>query len=207
MEDNFRNLLIILSGIVIGAIFVHGLWTIRKQKNPYKLKTSKEKVEPLTRNFDGSGFDQDGVGQVKVSKKAVEPSLNDNETSTIEDVVTSAPLDSTQTINEHIEPIIEQNNPETFAEPDVNTQESETLADTMMSEPVEPTLSDWATEAEPNTKAFSKEELGDDITQRVEQAVNSQEIEQPVYQEPVTQAKPQVKPVKKWQRKRNQKLH
>jgi len=69
MEDNVRNALIILSGVVIAAIFIHGLWTIRKQKNPYKLKASKDKVKPLKRDFDGKGFDQDGVGQVKVLKQ------------------------------------------------------------------------------------------------------------------------------------------
>ncbi|PHR85381.1 MAG: cell division protein ZipA [Colwellia sp.] len=69
MEDNFRNALIILSGVVIAAIFIHGLWTIRKQKNPYKLKASKDKVKPLSRDFDGKGFDQDGVGQVKILKQ------------------------------------------------------------------------------------------------------------------------------------------
>ncbi|WP_159821137.1 cell division protein ZipA [Colwellia sp. 20A7] len=75
MEDNFRNALIILSGVIIAAIFIHGLWTIRKQKNPYKLKTNKTKVEvePVSRDFDGSGFDQDGVGQVKVLRQANEP--------------------------------------------------------------------------------------------------------------------------------------
>ncbi len=72
MEDNFRNALIILSGVVIAAIFIHGLWTIRKQKNPYKLKASKEKVEPITRDFDGKGFDQDGVSQVKVVRQNAE---------------------------------------------------------------------------------------------------------------------------------------
>jgi len=69
MEDNFRNALIILSGVVIAAIFIHGLWTIRKQKNPYKLKASKDKVKPLSRDFDGKGFDQDGVGQIKILKQ------------------------------------------------------------------------------------------------------------------------------------------
>jgi cell division protein ZipA len=73
MEDNFRNALIILSGVIIAAIFIHGLWTIRKQKNPYKLKASKSKIEPVSRDFDGSGFDQDGVGQVKVLRQANEP--------------------------------------------------------------------------------------------------------------------------------------
>jgi len=75
MEDNFRNALIILSGVIIAAIFIHGLWTIRKQKNPYKLKADKSKVEPVARNFDDSGFDQDGVGQVKVLKKTSEPKV------------------------------------------------------------------------------------------------------------------------------------
>ena len=75
MEDNFRNALIILSGVIIAAIFIHGLWTIRKQKNPYKLKADKVKVEPIARDFDGSGFDQDGVGQIKVLKQANEPNV------------------------------------------------------------------------------------------------------------------------------------
>jgi len=75
MEDNFRNALIILSGVVIAAIFIHGLWTIRKQKNPYKLKASKTKVKPMSRDFDQRGFDQDGVGQVKVLKQANEPEI------------------------------------------------------------------------------------------------------------------------------------
>lgn len=76
MEDNFRNVLIIISGVIIAAIFIHGLWTIRKQKNPYKLKASKEKVGPIERDFDRSGFDQDGVGQVKVLKQENEPEVN-----------------------------------------------------------------------------------------------------------------------------------
>ncbi|REL28839.1 cell division protein ZipA [Thalassotalea euphylliae] len=66
MEDNFRNALIIISAIVIAAIFIHGLWTIRKNRNPYKLKTNDTKVEPMSRDFDGKGFDQDGVGEARV---------------------------------------------------------------------------------------------------------------------------------------------
>ena len=76
MEDNFRHSLIIISAVVIGAIFVHGLWTIRKNKNPYKLKASKVKIEPLERNFDRGGFDQDGVSKVKV--KTENDDLNDD---------------------------------------------------------------------------------------------------------------------------------
>ena len=78
MEGNFRNALIIISAIVIGAIFIHGLWTIRKNKNPYKLKAKKTKVENFERGFDQSGFDQDGVSRARV----VDPEsiLSDEET-------------------------------------------------------------------------------------------------------------------------------
>lgn len=66
MEDNVRNALIIISTIIIGGFLVHGLWTLRKNKNPYKLKAKKEPVQPLERGFDTSGFDQDGVSEVRV---------------------------------------------------------------------------------------------------------------------------------------------
>ena len=64
IEDNFRNTLIIISTVIIGAIFVHGLWTIRKNKNPYKLKTKKDLIKPTARDFDRGGFDQ-AIGFVK----------------------------------------------------------------------------------------------------------------------------------------------
>lgn len=66
MEENFRLVLIVISAVIIGAILIHGLWTIRKNKNPYKLKASNEKVVPEKREFDSSGFDQTGVSEPKV---------------------------------------------------------------------------------------------------------------------------------------------
>ena len=75
MEYNFRTALIVISAVVITAIFVHGFWTIRKNKNPYKLKAKSktETVETPNRGFDGSGFDQDGVSKPRV----VDNPLND----------------------------------------------------------------------------------------------------------------------------------
>ena len=86
MEDNFRNALIIISTIIIAAIFIHGLWTIRKNKNPYKLKAKPEPVVDLDRKFDGTGLDQDGVGQPKViGKTAVaEQTIAANQQVTVE---------------------------------------------------------------------------------------------------------------------------
>lgn len=66
MEGNFRNTLIILSAVIIAIIFIHGFITIRKNKNPYKLKSTNEKIDPVKRGFDGSGFDQDGVSKPRV---------------------------------------------------------------------------------------------------------------------------------------------
>lgn len=75
MEYNFRTALIVISAVVITAIFVHGFWTIRKNKNPYKLKakSKNDNVETPNRGFDGSGFDQDGVSKPRV----VDNPLND----------------------------------------------------------------------------------------------------------------------------------
>ena len=87
MEGNFRNALIIISAIIIGAIFIHGLWTIRKNKNPYKLKAKNEPMEPMEpmeRGFDQAGFDQDGVSRARVvesasSEEKVAPELSAEE--------------------------------------------------------------------------------------------------------------------------------
>jgi len=90
MEGNFRNVLIILSAVVIGAIFVHGLWTIRKNKNPYKLKTAKDVTEPVVRGFDHSGFDQDGVSKRRIKKELDEDgSVDDLDSSTESDELSS----------------------------------------------------------------------------------------------------------------------
>lgn len=82
MEGYFRNVLIIISAVIIGAIFVHGLWTIRKNKNPYKLKASKQPAEPFERDFDRAGFDQDGVSQPRVVKSTQEEAKPAHEQST-----------------------------------------------------------------------------------------------------------------------------
>jgi cell division protein ZipA len=145
MEDNFRNALIILSAVVIAAIFIHGLWTIRKQKNPYKLKTSQDQVKPISRDFDGKGFDQDGVGQVKVIKKA-----DESKVSSQQDFEQSFSLDEISQLDgrQNDELYSELNSQEPVSEQDVN-----------------------------------KPTIASDIRQEII-------LEKPLYQQPVTQAKP-----------------
>jgi cell division protein ZipA len=79
MEYNFRTALIVISAVVITAIFVHGFWTIRKNKNPYKLKAKSEKLERQNRGFDGSGFDQDGVSKPRVVDNLLDDEAYDQE--------------------------------------------------------------------------------------------------------------------------------
>jgi cell division protein ZipA len=167
MEDNFRNVLIIISVIVIGAIFIHGLWTIRKQKNPYKLKAKKEKVEPISRDFDGSGFDQDGVGQVTV-KKTSSRANNDNidqEPQFYNENSSEGPVEHSAEYTPEISEVITLDNTQ------LNSEQT----------------SDWPNEEEP--KAFSKEELGDDLVLTNESSVVAVKRE-PLYKQPVTNAKP-----------------
>jgi len=186
MEDNFRNVLIILSGIVIGAIFIHGLWTIRKQKNPYKLKASKDKVEPLSRNFDGKGFDQDGVGQVIVKK------------------TTSQEDDEAQNSAQHFshsidtdEMVTEPNlvgNVEDEPNNDLDTNLNDDLSNNLGND-LDGSLNEQWFESD-SPKKFSKDELGDDLTPIVTQKKVEDVVSKPVYKQPVTNAKPAISPTR-----------
>jgi cell division protein ZipA len=160
MEDNFRNALIILSGVIIAAIFIHGLWTIRKQKNPYKLKASKTKVKPISRDFDGSGFDQDGVGQVKVLKQANEPDVESEK-----DFEQDISLEEISHLEngQHDNSYDEISSKEHMSEHDVELNKSNGC--------------------ENNTK--------------VEEEKEEIRLEQPMYQQPVTNAKPSATKIKK----------
>ena len=159
MEENFRNALIIISAIVIAAIFVHGFWTIRKNKNPYKLKTSKDKVEPEARGFDGSGFDQDGVSKPRVISGNT---LNDNE---IPKEAAPAP-----SFDEEPLPV------------DVETHAEQPA--------LEPALGDLSDihEQPPTVQTPPPQQTSEKAPENI---TESQET--PVYQQPVTEAKPKIK--------------
>ncbi len=165
MEDNFRSALIILSGVVIAAIFIHGLWTIRKQKNPYKLKASKNQVKPMSRDFDTKGFDQDGVGQIKVLKQSNEPDVESEK-----DFEQSISLEEIS----HLE-----NGQEEGEYSELSSKEH------VLEHGVALDLSD----AQKNS-VEGDVEIKEKIT-----------LEKPMYNQPVTQAKPIVKPKKVISRK------
>ena len=181
MEDNFRNVLIILSTAVIGGIFVHGLWTIRKNKNPYKLKAKHEKIEEGNDkdnlNYDGSGFDQDGVSRARIVS---ENALTDEE---IPDEPAPAPLFD--------------------AEPLPKDIASTTAAEMTVSEELESNIDDlpeldveYANAVQNEQDLFPESNAPDSIVPESQvQKIFSKEEEplKDVYQAPVTHAKPAVK--------------
>ncbi|MEW6992841.1 cell division protein ZipA [Colwelliaceae bacterium MEBiC 14330] len=191
MQDNFRNVLIILSAIAITAIFIHGLWTIRKQKNPYKLKTSKTKVEPITRDFDGKGFDQDGVGQAKVKAKVTEPSdkLNEEDEAVAAHVLSSGTelpddLSKSQILikNDVLGGLVAKQSQQRQETPELS---STTKLDDSLQD-------DWFKEE--NNTQFSKDEVGDEL---VPETKTAEVTIEPLYEQPVIQAKPVRTPIKK----------
>ena len=187
MEDNFRNTLIIISAIVIAAIFIHGYWTIRKQKNPYKLKAKVEPIAPQSRGFDGSGFDQDGVSKPKIigaNPKGDDVSLNSHIVEGADNFHSDEPMPSAVPLT------------------DIETKEQEagvsfgTLLNTTEEVPEhlkQQALSDADSYIEQQNlehDLFPETGLDSTLTEDIiEQKV---EPTKPVYEQPVTQAKPEV---------------
>ncbi|WP_407331120.1 cell division protein ZipA [Enterovibrio sp. 27052020O] len=64
MMQELRLVLIILGAVAIAALLLHGLWTSRKEK---PAKFGEKPIGKLTEP-DNAGFDQDGIGSVRVIK-------------------------------------------------------------------------------------------------------------------------------------------
>ncbi len=200
MEDNFRNVLIILSAIVITAIFIHGLWTLRKQKNPYKLKTSKDKADPITRDFDRKGFDQDGVGQVKVKTNVESDNTNLERAAVTEHFITEGvqlPDDLSKS------QIIIKNDVLGELSGQAAKAKKEKLDNSAIQNLDSSLEDDWFKEDD-NTQ-FTKDELGDALTpESSSESVKEKPAKpkapvhiEPLYEQPVTQAKPARTPINK----------
>ena len=180
MEDNFRNVLIILSAIVIAAIFIHGFWTIRKNKNPYKLKAKAKgsKVDLAERGFDGSGFDQDGVSRARVVGGST---LNQNEipqeaapTPNYDEVPLPQDLEKRSTEKSSLEPTLGDLS-------DITEQAPQNVA------PLPAQVSDEPHKVEPEAAVISTE---DELTQAAPVVENEPKPEVvSVYQTPISQPK------------------
>lgn len=76
MQD-LRLVLIIMGGVAIAALLLHGLWASRKEQ-PSKFKDNPIKKLKNDENLDSEGFDQDGIGKVTV----VQPEIDAVDTQT-----------------------------------------------------------------------------------------------------------------------------
>lgn len=63
--EELRFALLILGGCAIVAILAHGLWSLRKNNKP----PEKPRVEPVQQRSDTEGFDEYGIGEVRVVSK------------------------------------------------------------------------------------------------------------------------------------------
>ncbi len=186
MEGNFRNTLIIISAIVIAAIFIHGYWTIRKQKNPYKLKTKDEPVTSESRGFDGSGFDQDGVSKPKVignNPKHDESTLKSHTVEDGEAFHTDKPMPD----NVPLAAFEEKEQGLNFG---ALLNETEEVPEHLKQQ----ALSDAPDYADEDNygKNFFPESAESETEEKLANPETAKPISKPLYQEPVTQAKPKV---------------
>lgn len=174
MEANLRNILIIISAIAIVAIFIHGLWTIRKNKNPYKLKTNKQQFDQddLEDNVDSSGFDRFGVGQVKV-KTQVDTDTSD---STVENEILAdtQKIVTKSTVNVESEPQPENPTPEES----IGTTDDFSLSAIDLSETNKMSLT--------QTIILDKKGIREELSKLRDEHIGATNM----YQEPVTRAKP-----------------
>lgn len=130
MADELRLIFIIIGALVLGALLLHGLWTVRKNagqvKHRYFDETSAEGGEKP------EGFDDLGVGPVRVVKKAAaEPQVPAaTAASTSAAKVTPAPaVAAAATTTKRDVPVPERQNELPFDEPAQPTLNFSALSD------------------------------------------------------------------------------
>jgi cell division protein ZipA len=112
--EELRFALLILGGIAIIAILVHGLWSLRKNNQA----TEKPRVEPIAQKTDADGFDEFGIGEVRV--------VDSGESKGSKEVSDSAELIEEQ-VEGHVEGDVVDS---AFEEPKVHAVDSVADADT-----------------------------------------------------------------------------
>lgn len=93
MADELRLVFIIIGALVLGALLLHGLWTVRKNAGQPKHRYYDEQANTSDEKADG--FDELGVGAVRVVKAgertaAVKPAVSPAKTSAFKRAETAA---------------------------------------------------------------------------------------------------------------------
>ncbi|HSG51156.1 MAG TPA: cell division protein ZipA [Rheinheimera sp.] len=81
MADELRLIFIIIGALVLGALLLHGLWTVRKNAGQPRHRYYEESQNDQSERADG--FDDLGVGPVRVVKKSAQADVAATGTATI----------------------------------------------------------------------------------------------------------------------------
>ena len=137
MVSELRLVLIILGALVLGALLLHGLWTVRKNAGQPRHRYLDEDSKTTTEQADG--FDDLGVGPVRVIKKGAHQSTAEH-----------GPADNALV---KVAPAVKPSSANTAAQPVRERPAAEIQNELPFDEPQEPQL---------NFSALSDEELQQD---------------------------------------------
>ncbi|WP_166840914.1 cell division protein ZipA [Rheinheimera pleomorphica] len=104
MVSELRLVLIILGALVLGALLLHGLWTVRKNAGQPRHRYLDEDSKTTTEKADG--FDDLGVGPVRVIKKGAQQSTAEHGPAD-NALVSTAPAVKASSANPGVQPVRE----------------------------------------------------------------------------------------------------
>ncbi|MCL1094913.1 cell division protein ZipA [Shewanella kaireitica] len=170
--ENLQLVLLVLGAIAIIAVLVHGFWSIRKQQ-PTGFKQSP--MTDINRDRrDADGFDNDGIGEVRV----VKASADESATIEIEEEPKHAPLVAEAAVAENVDAGISAVEDESFT---LSEAPSQKAARGGRATRVEPSLTDEdvtiQTEAAPIQPSLFAEEPALK-TEAAQESVVEQEVEE-----------------------------
>ncbi len=177
--ENLQLVLLVLGAIAIIAVLVHGFWSIRKQQ-PTGFKQSP--MTDINRDRrDAEGFDNDGIGEVRV----VKASADDSSKTEIEDEPKPAPLVAEPTVTENVDAAFSAVEDESFILSDTPSQKTVRGAKTAR---VEPSLIDEDVTIQPEpapiqSSLFAEEPVLESET--TQESLVEQEVEEVAAEEPL----------------------
>ncbi|MBV2128768.1 cell division protein ZipA [Arsukibacterium indicum] len=114
MADELRLVLIILGALVLGGLFIHGLWTVRKNNRQAGHRYHPD-TTPTAEPEHTEGFDELGVGPVRVVKSRAGAASGRTEP----EVRTASPASATAS-QVRQQPELDFGEPEVKTEPSIN---------------------------------------------------------------------------------------
>ena len=177
--ENLQLVLLVLGAIAIIAVLVHGFWSIRKQQ-PTGFKQSP--MTDINRDRrDAEGFDNDGIGEVRVVKASADESV----TSDIENEPKHVPLVTEAAVTENVDAGFSAVEDESFTLSEAPSQKAARGAKATR---VEPSLTDEdvtiQTEAAPiQSSLFAEEPVL--ATEAAQESFVEQDVEEVAVEEPL----------------------